>query len=203
MSSARQPGAPSPGDITGLVLAGGRGSRMGGVDKGLVPWRGRALVDHVIDRLRPQVGSVMVSANRNQDAYRERGVQVLGDASAGFEGPLAGILSGLRAAATPWVAVVPCDAPRLPVDLVARLAAALQGTQAAVVQRPQGDGGLRIEPVCCLLNRALADDLEEALARGERRVEPWLARHGRTAIFDRADDAGAFANLNTPDDLQA
>jgi molybdopterin-guanine dinucleotide biosynthesis protein A len=183
--------------ITGLILAGGRGLRLGGVDKGLQAWRGTPLVDHALARLAPQVGEVLISANRNAADYAARGARVLADASDDFPGPLAGILAGLRAAATPWLAVVPCDSPRLPVDLVERLAAGVDGKTGAVVQREDG----RLEPVCCLLSTTLADDLASYLADGGRKVEGWIARHAAPVRFDRADDEAAFANLNTPADL--
>ena len=188
---------PARETITGLVLAGGRGLRLGGVDKGLQPWRGTPLVDHALARLAPQVHDVMVSANRNADDYARRDVRVLADASDDFPGPLAGILAGLRAAATPWLAVVPCDSPQLPVDLVERLAAGIDAKSGAVVQRADG----RLEPVCCLLSTALADDLANYLANGGRKVEGWIAQHARPVLFDGPDDASAFANVNTPEDL--
>jgi molybdenum cofactor guanylyltransferase len=193
--------APAPDAITGLVLAGGRGQRLGGLDKGLQPWRGLALVDHALARLAPQVGTVVISANRNAALYATRAARVLPDASHDFPGPLAGILAGLRAASTPWLAVVPCDAPRLPLDLVARLAGAVAGARGAVVQRDHGPQGLRLEPVCCLLSTALADDLAHYLAEGGRKVEGWVARHATPVLFDRPGDAQAFANVNTPADL--
>ena len=188
--------APTRDAIAGLILAGGRGQRLGGVDKGLQPWRGQPLVDHALARLAPQVSAVMISANRNPEAYAARGARVLADASDDFPGPLAGILAGLRAAATPWLAVVPCDSPSLPLDLVDRLAGGIGDAQGAVVRR-----GERLEPVCCLLSTALADDLERYLAEGGRKVEGWVARHAAPVLFDRAGDAAAFANINTPDDL--
>jgi molybdopterin-guanine dinucleotide biosynthesis protein A len=194
---------PVKATITGLVLAGGRASRMGGVDKGLQLFRGRALVDHAIERLAPQVDEVLVSANRNAEAYAQRGVRVLADASADFPGPLAGMLAGLRAARTPWLAVVPCDAPLLPIDLVERLAQDRAGARGAVVERDLGADGRRLEPVCCLLATTLADDLERYLAEGGRKVESWLLRHATPVPFDRADDAGAFANFNTLAELEA
>ena len=192
---------PSRAAIAGLVLAGGRGQRLGGIDKGLQPWHGRALVDHAIARLAPQVGEVMISANRNAVDYASRGVRVLADARDDFPGPLAGILAGLRAASTPWLAVVPCDSPRLPADLVERLAQGLDGRSGAVVQRDLGAAGVRLEPVCCLLSTALADDLAGYLDGGGRKVESWLSRHATPVRFDRATDVAAFANINTPDDL--
>ena len=188
--------APTREAITGLILAGGRGQRLGGVDKGLQPWRGRPLVDHALARLAPQVTTVMISANRNPDAYASRGARVLADASDDFPGPLAGILAGLRAAATPWLAVVPCDSPSLPLDLVERLASGVGNRRGAVVQRNE-----RLEPVCCLLSTSLADDLERYLADGGRKVEGWVGRHAAPVPFDSAGDAAAFANINTPDDL--
>jgi len=193
--------APSRAAITGLVLAGGRGQRLGGVDKGLQPWHGRPLVDHAIARLAPQVGELMISANRHAADYAARGARVLADASGDFPGPLAGVLAGLRAAATPWLAVVPCDAPLLPLDLVERLAGGLGDGRAAVVQRDRGGLGPRLEPVCCLLSTALADDLAQYLGEGGRQVEAWLVRHAAPVRFDRPEDAAAFANINTPDDL--
>jgi molybdenum cofactor guanylyltransferase len=190
---------PRREDITGLVLAGGRGSRMGGIDKGLVRFRGRTLVERVIDRIRPQVGSLMISANRNVDAYRAFGYPVLLDAADGLEpfpGPLAGLLAGLRAATTPWLAAVPCDAPFLPPDLVSRLVASLGAGRAAMAS--VGD---RAEPVFCLLHVDLAADLAAALANGERRAETWLRSVGAApAVFLLAEP---FANLNTLQELLA
>ena len=194
--------APARDAITGLILAGGRGQRLGGVDKGLQPWRGRPLVDHALERLAPQVNDVMISANRNAPAYASRVTRVLADASDDFPGPLAGILAGLRAATTPWLAVVPCDSPCLPPDLVERLALGLGGAPGAVVQRAHGDGVLRLEPVCCLLSGALADDLARYLAEGGRKVEGWLSRHATPVRFDRPEDGAAFANINTLADLE-
>ncbi|MET0384033.1 MAG: molybdenum cofactor guanylyltransferase MobA [Burkholderiaceae bacterium] len=197
---------PAAQAITGLVLAGGRGRRMGGVDKGLAPYRGRPLVAHAILRLAPQVREIMISANRNVAIYESFGARVLADACDDFAGPLAGILAGLRAARTPWLAVVPCDAPHLPNDLVARLAHAVAAGPefpGAVVRRGGGPEGPRLEPVCCLLSKTLGDDLQRTLAEGRRKVEPWIARHATPVPFDRPEDARAFANLNTRDELDA
>lgn len=191
--------APRREDITGLVLAGGRGVRMGGLDKGLVRFGEATLVERVIERIRPQVGALMISANRNIDAYRALGHPVLLDAADGLEpfpGPLAGLLAGLRATVTPWLAAVPCDAPFLPLDLVRRLVAALGSSAAAMAS--VGD---RAEPVFCLLHVGLADDLAAALANGERRAETWLRGIGAApAVFLQPQD---FANLNTLQELRA
>lgn len=190
---------PNRAEITGLVLAGGRASRMGGVDKGLVSLGGRTLVERVIERILPQVGSLMISANRNIDSYRAFGFPVLLDVADGLEpfpGPLAGLLAGLRAATTAWLAAVPCDAPFLPLDLVNRLAGALGTSRAAMAC--VGD---RAEPVFCLLHADLVDDLTAALAHGERRAEAWLRGVGAApAVFLQPEN---FANLNTLQDLRA
>ena len=191
--------APRREEITGLVLAGGRATRMGGVDKGLVEFAGRTLVERVIGRLAPQVGSLMISANRNIDTYRALGFPVLLDAADGLEpfpGPLAGLLAGLRAATTPWLAAVPCDAPFLPLDLVRRLLASLGSARAAMAS--VGD---RAEPLFCLLHVGLADPLASALANGERRAETWLRGVGAApAVFLQPE---SFANLNTLQELRA
>jgi len=193
--------AATPATITGLILAGGRGQRMGGVDKGLQPWRGLPLVDHALARLAPQVREVMISANRNGPLYATRVARVLADHSDDFPGPLAGILAGLRASKTPWLAVVPCDCPQLPLDLFERLAIAATSARGAVVQRDHGVDGLRLEPVCCLLPTSVADDLARYLAEGGRKVEGWVSRHATPVLFDRPGDDAAFANVNTPADL--
>lgn len=192
-------------DITGLVLAGGRGSRMGGVDKGLQHHAGQPLAAHALQRLRPQVGALMISANRHLADYAALGVPVWPDTLPDQPGPLAGLLAGLRRCSTPWMASVPCDCPHFPADLVARLAAAreAEGTALAVAATRDdagGDGGLRLHPVFCLLGRDLATSLEASLRAGERRVAHWVAQQGASVVC--FDDATAFVNVNTPADLR-
>ena len=181
-------------DLTGLILAGGQGRRMGGVDKGLVPFAGRPLVAHVRERLAGQVAELLVNANRSLDAYAEFADRVIEDAEAGYQGPLMGIYSGLRAARTPWLLVVPCDTPALPDDLVARLVAGIGEADIAVA----GDGQ-RLHPVVALIRTALADDLAAALAGGERKIDRWYTRHAWVQV-DFAEGPTAFANLNTQDE---
>ena len=203
-----------PQQITGLVLAGGRGSRMGGVDKGLQTYRARPLALHALERLRPQVGPLMLNANRNLSAYQAFGVPVWPDGDASdFAGPLAGLLAGLHHCTTPWLATVPCDCPQFPDDLVQRLGQGLidNGSQIAMAATSER-GIVRTQPVFMLLrcNRGrgaegslaenLANDLAHAMASGERKVERWTARH-QTRIVP-FDDAAAFANANTPQELQ-
>lgn len=187
--------------ITGLVLAGGRGSRLGGVDKGLQPHAGQPLAWHALDRLRPQVGALALNANRNLVHYQAMGLPVWPDEHAGFPGPLAGWLAGLRQCNTPWLVSVPCDTPNFPSDLVARLAAATAGTQADLVMAAtQEQGRLLRQPVFALMRCSLIDSLAAALSAGERKVERWAGtQHRIDVVFD---DAAAFFNVNTPDDLR-
>ena len=189
--------------VTGLVLAGGRAQRMGGVDKGLQPFEGQPLAARALARLAAQVGPLMLSANRHLETYEAFGVPVCADEEAAFHGPLAGLAAGLSRCATPWLACVPCDAPHFPVDLVARLleAAATRERQGApvdvaVARSPQG-----LQPIFCLVRSHLAAPLAVWLSAGGRRVSAWmLAQRHVEASFD---DAAAFANANTFEELRA
>ena len=185
--------------VTGVILAGGRATRMGGTDKGLVAVNGRPMIAWVLDALRPQVADVLINANRNHDVYGEFGSRVVDDGDSDFRGPLAGIASGMRAARTPWVAVVPCDSPLIHGDLVARLheAAVASGSRIAAAH-----DGERLQPVFALLARDLLDDLAGYLDDGERKIDRWYARHGFERV-DCSDVAESFANINAPDDKRA
>ena len=187
--------------ITGLVLAGGRGSRMGGVDKGLQPHLGVPLALHAIRRLAPQVGTVMLSANRHLGDYASWGVPVWPDGTDERPGPLAGFLSGLEHCATPYLGTGPCDAPNVPSNLVAQLVAGLTAQQTPSAMAATRDlHGLQVQPVFCLMRTELKDHLLAYLRSGQRQVERWLHQHPcATVLFD---DAEAFANANTPQELQ-
>ena len=188
-------------DITGLILAGGRASRMGGVDKGLQNHLGMPLALHALLRLQPQVGEAMIVANRNLGAYEAMGVPVWPDALPDYPGPLAGLLTGLEHCQTPYLVSVPCDTPDFPTDLVARLAQALTDANARVaIAATREDGVLRAQPVFCLLEASLLEDLSAYLDAGERKIDRWTARHACTTV--EFDDARAFFNANTPDELQ-
>jgi molybdopterin-guanine dinucleotide biosynthesis protein A len=188
-------------DITGLILAGGRGSRMGGVDKGLQSWQGLPLAMHVLLRLSPQVGPVMINANRNLGAYESMGVPVWPDALPDYPGPLAGFLTGLEQAQTPYLVTVPCDSPRFPVDLVQRLADALQRDDAEVAMAATVEAGqLQVQPVFCLLRTTLLESLVAFTHAGQRKIDRWTGQHRCTTVT--FDDAAAFANVNTLDELQ-
>jgi len=193
-------------DITGLILAGGRGSRMGGVDKGLQNFNGMPLALHTLLRLQPQVGQAMVNANRNIAAYEAFGVPVWPDVLPDFAGPLAGFLTGLERCETPWLVTLPCDTPLFPADLVARLAAAAQEQDAPIAMAAgrEQDGELRTQPVFCLLRVELMESLVRFTQEGGRKIDAWTARH-RTAVvpFDaRGDDPRAFCNANTLAELR-
>ncbi|WP_019140857.1 molybdenum cofactor guanylyltransferase MobA [Noviherbaspirillum massiliense] len=187
--------------ITGLILAGGRGSRMGHVDKGLQPFRGKPMAAHVLARLAPQVDRVMINANQNLEAYRQFGVPVWPDEITGFAGPLAGLHAGLVHCDTPLLVTAPCDSPFLPADLVASLNTALQVQQADLAVAMTGEGQERQpHPVFCLLKTALLPHLADFLQRGGRKVDAWYASL-RVAEVQFAD-ADAFRNINTLEDLQ-
>lgn len=188
--------------ITGLILAGGRGTRMGGSDKGLESFRGELLVSHAMRRLLPQVGSVMINANRHAVQYAALGAPVVPDDFPGFAGPLAGLQAGLGRCATDLLVSVPCDTPLFPTDLVERLAAALDtGKGMAAIAVTDGPAGKQRHPVFCLLRRAALPALDDYLKGGGRKVGEWLQAIGCAEA--RFDDDAAFTNLNTRDELDA
>lgn len=192
--------------ITGLVLAGGMGRRMDSRDKGLVPFDGKPMVQHAIERFAPQVNSLIVNANRNVETYASFGYPVVSDELSGFAGPLAGLHAGMRARAeaapdatsqdAQWIATVPCDSPMLPLDLVSRLfeAAAREAADIAVAATAEGT-----QPVFALYRLSLLESLEAFLGAGERKIDKWTAQHRVANVL--FDDASAFANVNTLADL--
>ncbi|MBI1397603.1 MAG: molybdenum cofactor guanylyltransferase [Betaproteobacteria bacterium] len=188
--------ATRPG-VTGVVLAGGRGRRMGAADKGLLDFHGQPIVAHVIRRFAGQVDELLVNANRNVARYETFGYRVLRDATGEFLGPLAGLQGAMRTARHEWIATVPCDSPFLPVDLVARLRRDVEnrGARAAVAR-----SGGRLHPVFSICSRSLLCDLDDYLAAGGRRVMEWFGRAGAVEV-DFDDESQAFENINGPDDL--
>ena len=187
-------------NITGLVLAGGLGRRMGGVAKGLQVFKGRPLLACVLERLQPQVGTLLINANQELPEHGRFGCPVVSDADADFAGPLAGMLAGLRACGSDWLLSVPCDSPFLPLDLGERLAATLLSSGAELAF-PSCAG--QAEPVFCLMHRRLADSAAEFLARGGRRLQQWQAAQNHVAVaFDRPGDPQAFLNINSLRELQ-
>ena len=184
-------------DITGLLLAGGMGRRMGGVDKGLIALDGVPMASMVLERLRPQVGALLINANRHLDRWQAYGLPVVSDEIGGFSGPLAGVHAGLLASTTPWLLSVPCDSPYFPLDLARRLAAAA-AVSGAKLAAARSDG--RLQPVFALLRRDLLPLLEAYLQGGGRKMETWFDAVGSIAVD--FDDMAAFANINTPAELE-
>ena len=192
-------------DITGLILAGGRGSRMGGADKGLEGHHGVPMAMHALLRLAPQVGRVMINANRNLGAYESMGVPVWPDSLPDYAGPLAGFLTGLEHCETPYLVTVPCDSPLFPADLVQRLAQALAAADAEIAMAATREGTttqqrLQVQPVFCLMKTELLESLVRFTQSGQRRIDKWTALHRCVEV--PFDDPQAFANANTPAELQ-
>jgi molybdopterin-guanine dinucleotide biosynthesis protein A len=193
-------------DITGVILSGGQGTRMGGLDKGLENFLGCALVSHVLDRLSPQVGKVMINANRNLPLYQALCEEVYPDPTAGHEGPLTGFWVGLKHAQTPFVLTVPCDCPMLPLNLATRLGQGLMQhhAQLAMVRAPSA-GKLKPQPVFALMRTEVRESLKHFMDQGGRKIQSWS--HTLNCVFvdfDQAsDDPLAFSNLNTLEDLHS
>ena len=190
-------------DITGVILAGGRGSRMGGADKGLQNFNGVPLALHTQLRLSPQVGELLINANRNLAAYESFGVPVWPDAASlgDFAGPLAGFLTALERCETPFMLTVPCDTPLFPHDLVARLAQVLEADNAdiAMAAAREEDGQLRPQPVFCLMRSNLLESVVRFTHGGGRKIDAWTSQHKTSLVaFDLpGDDPKAFFNANT------
>ncbi len=187
--------------ITGLILAGGRGSRMGGVDKGLQTFRGAPMVLHVIMRLSPQVAALMINANQNLGPYEGFGMPVWPDQLGGFEGPLAGLQTGLTHCDTDYLVTAPCDSPFLPPDLVERLGAALIAQDAELAVAVTEEAGVRqSHPVFCLMRASVLTSLTTFLQDGGRKIDKWY----RSLKFVEVDfpDASAFRNINTLEELR-
>ena len=184
--------------ITAMILAGGRGSRMGGRDKGLVKLGDRLMIEHVIATLSPQAGALIINANRNLADYQALGYPVVSDELDDFQGPLAGILAALNTIHNPYLLCAPCDAPGLPADLGQRLSAALldQHGELAVVH-----DGKNLQPAFALIPVALRHSLQEYLLRGERKLRSWCRAH-RLALADYSDRSQAFANINDAAELK-
>lgn len=186
-------------EVSAVILAGGRGSRMGGADKGLIEVAGQALIDRTLAALRPQVRTRLINANRNLDAYAQRGCRVIADVTPDYDGPLAGMAAALAVIETPWLLAVPCDCPQLAPDLAARLLAAAEAAGAELAVARDGE---RLQPVFVLLHRDLHAPLTAYLAGGGRRLDRWY-RSRRMVEVDFADRPQTFVNLNSPDEKTA
>jgi molybdopterin-guanine dinucleotide biosynthesis protein A len=191
----------SANDISGLILAGGRSTRMGGRDKGLQILDRQPMITHIIERLQPQVGRLLINANQNQEAYELFGLPIIADVISNFVGPLAGLHAGLSYCSTPYLLSVPCDCPFLPTDLVRRLSHALMSSGADVAYAITiNQNQTEHHPVFCLLKRDVMVGLGEYLSEGGRKVLSWVSCQPHVQVV--FDDHSAFLNINTPDDLK-
>ncbi|QWE16095.1 molybdenum cofactor guanylyltransferase MobA [Polynucleobacter sp. AP-Nino-20-G2] len=188
--------------ITGLILAGGRAQRMGGVDKGLIPFHGKPLIESAIKRLKPQVESILINANRNITKYSHYGYPVIMDETPDFSGPLAGFSVALKHCNTPYLLTCPCDSPLLPTDLAEQMAAEIEAKDLDLVYASsKEDGKVWAQPVFCLMRSNLRDSLELFLSKGDLKIDRWFKElRSGTVVFENAQ---AFANVNTPDELEA
>ena len=189
--------SPEKNNITAVVLAGGRGRRLGGQDKGLVDLDGKPLIEHILELVMPQVSAVIINANRNQQVYADLGHPVISDNMADYQGPLAGFAVALAACNTDYIMTLPCDGPYVPVDLVSRLSAAMKDNDAELAVAYDGQ---RMQPVYALIPRSLLGSLQDFLDAGDRKIDLWYARHN-TALADFSDVIDTFFNINTEDDL--
>lgn len=185
-------------DITGVILAGGKGRRMQGKDKGLIELNGKLLIQHVISAIAPQVGQLVISANRNLQQYANLGYPVVSDSMDDYQGPLAGFLAAMDRIDTPDLVSVPCDGPMLPHDLVQRLVAEREQAAADIAV---AHDGRRLQPVYALVPTRLRQDLKAFLDSGERKIDLWYAQHNVVQV-DFSDSAEAFININTPQDRE-
>ena len=192
----------SADQITGLILAGGRAQRMGGIDKGLIPFHNKALIESAIARLSSQVGSILINANRNVTKYASYGYSVIPDETPDFSGPLAGFSAGLKTCNTPYLLTSPCDSPLLPIDLGIKLAAEMErgDFQLVYASSKETDGKIWAQPVFCLMHVNLQESLNAFLQKGDLKIDRWFKEvRSSTVVFD---DPQAFANVNTPEELK-
>ena len=186
-------------DVTALVLAGGRGQRMGGTDKGLIELSGKPMIEHILERLEPQCDHIIINANRNVDRYAVYGHPVLRDSLGDYQGPLAGFSTGLKHAKTPFIMTLPCDAPDLPADLVERMLTTMNERQADIAVAHDGE---RMQPVYALIRTALHGNLGQFLDSGDRKIDRWYALNN-TVTVDFSDVRDIFRNVNTPEQINA
>ena len=188
----------APENITALILAGGKSSRMG-QDKGLLPFGNSIMAGHVIEQIRPQVGHILISANRNQDQYAKLGHKIIGDPIEGFQGPLAGFLAGLESIETDYLITLPCDGPFVLSNYVERMAKGLFNASADIAVAHDGK---RLQPVHVLLHRKVTEELKDTLEKGERKIDRWFPHHAWVTV-DFSDTPQQFDNINTPEDYKS
>jgi len=183
--------------ITAIILAGGKGRRLGGQDKGLVEYQGKPLIQHVLDKITPQVDSVMINANRNHESYATFGYEIISDDLSDFQGPLAGFAIAMQASKTDFILTMPCDGPHLPDDYVERLSTATKDNKTIVVAHD----GKRLQPVHALIPASLIDSLLKFLESGDRKIDRWYAQN-EMVTADFSDQPNVFFNVNTEEQRQ-
>ncbi len=184
-------------NITAVILAGGKGRRLGGQDKGLVSYKNKKLIEHVIERIEPQVNNIVINANRNQAQYETFGYAVINDDLNDFQGPLAGFATAMKVVETDYIITLPCDGPLLPLDLVSRMSVQLKDNSQSIAVAHNGE---RLQPVYAMIPVILVDSLEAFLANGDRKIDLWYAEH-KTCLIDFSDQSHAFFNVNRKEDL--
>ncbi len=182
-------------NITAVILAGGQGSRLGGLDKGLIQLQQISLIQHVINRIKPQVTEIIISANRNLDVYTDLGFSVYKDEISDFAGPLAGILKALQQCQSEWLLTIPADSPFIADDLAQRLIQNIEDNKIAIAH-----DGERLQPTFSLIHKSLESSLKDFLQKGERKTRVWMQQQPHT-IVDFSDQADAFININTQEEL--
>lgn len=184
-------------NITAVILAGGKGRRLGGQDKGLVSYKDKTLIEHVLERIEPQVNSILINANRNQEIYSRYGYPVINDELSDFQGPLAGFATAMKTANTAYIITLPCDGPMLPDDLVLRMINTIEDNPRSLSESiAVAHDGERMQPVYALLPVALIDSLEKFLRNGDRKIDLWYTKH-HTVLADFSDKPDSFFNINT------
>ncbi len=186
-------------DVTGVILSGGQARRMGGQDKGLVMLDGKPMIEIIIDVLKPQTAKLLINANRNHDRYSQYGLELVPDELSGYCGPLAGMASALKTINTDYMVTAPCDSPFIPLDLVQRLADALENKSTEISVAHDGE---RIQPVFCMLKKTLLQSLTDYLTAGERKIDRWFKQHD-FAVADFSDKPETFDNINTLEDVES
>lgn len=186
-------------DITAVILAGGKGRRLGGQDKGLVHYKNKPLIEHIIESIQPQVATILINANRNQETYMGYGFPVINDELSDYQGPLAGFATAMKTVNTSHIITLPCDGPLFPENLVSRMLDALENASIASLDTIiVAHNGERLQPVYALIPIMLIDSLEHFLKEGSRKVDLWYAKH-TIKIADFSDTPNVFDNINTED----
>ena len=186
--------------VTAVILAGGKGRRLDGQDKGLALYQGKTLIEHVINRIRPQVANIIINANRNQQIYKNLGYPVISDEMSNFQGPLAGIASAMKSVKTDYIMTLPCDGPLLPHDLMTKMLSTFNQASPSANGIAVAHNGIRMQPVHALIPIKLRNSLEEFLLSDDRKVAHWYAKHDIVQV-DFSDQKNAFFNINKKEQL--